>query len=77
MSGSWDDVLILLENIAEEHGRTLTADATWVSDPGPYRGSLVVDGKGRFHKPEAGEDPGLHREQHCTCYSPPPNSPGS
>ncbi|MEV7885200.1 hypothetical protein ACWD3I_25250 [Streptomyces sp. NPDC002817] len=63
----WDLVFALLETIAEQHQRTLHADATWESDPGPFRGSLVVDTAGRIHQALEGDDPAVHQERRCRC----------
>lgn len=63
----WDLALTLVESIATQHQRTLHADARWETDPGPSRGTLLVDSAGRLHPVEDGEDPDVHRERRCGC----------
>ncbi|WP_431983824.1 hypothetical protein [Streptomyces qinglanensis] len=63
-------VLHLLETIAREQGRTLTCEATWMSDPGPYSGKLVIDSGGRFDDVLAGDDRETHQGARCGCFSP-------
>lgn len=67
-SREWDLVLTLLETIAGHHQRTLHTDATWESDPGPFRGVLVVDTAGRFHHVQEGDDPAVHHARRCRCH---------
>ncbi|MFJ1742471.1 hypothetical protein ACIOG4_27830 [Streptomyces microflavus] len=64
----WRHALGLLERIALGHQQFLTTDATWVSDPGAFSGTVVVDTCGRFHDVSHGDDPDSHRRAHCDCY---------
>ncbi|MFB6884164.1 hypothetical protein ACFCY8_25380, partial [Streptomyces noursei] len=66
----WQRALYLLEEIARYEQRLLKAEATWISAPGPYTGTLVVDTSGRFHDVVDGEPTEHHRQSHCTCYPP-------
>ncbi|MET8768832.1 hypothetical protein [Streptomyces sp. NPDC004658] len=71
MAGShsvWDGTLTALSDIARRQRRTLHAEATWVSHPGPYRGSLVVDAGNRFHYVPDDEDTAAHHERSCDCF---------
>ncbi|MFH0246381.1 hypothetical protein ACGRHY_29070 [Streptomyces sp. HK10] len=67
-TGEWARAQRLLEDIARRHRRTLTAEATWVSDPGPFTGTLVVDTAGRFHDVVDGDRAEHHRAGRCDCY---------
>ncbi|GGX46366.1 hypothetical protein [Streptomyces noursei] len=69
-TSQWCRALYLLEEIARREQRLLTAEATWFSEPGPFRGILVVDTSGRFHDVVDGEPAEHHRQSHCTCYAP-------
>jgi hypothetical protein len=74
---TWARVWEVLGSIASGQGRTLHADATWESDPGPFHGTLIVDDHNLFHEAEDGTDPEAHRTRRCNCYraqdtSPPP-----
>ncbi|MGW0868262.1 hypothetical protein [Streptomyces sp. NPDC002611] len=64
----WDLVLTVLETVAEQHQRTLHTDATWESDPGPFRGVLIIDTAGRFHQVQESDDPAVHHERRCRCH---------
>ncbi|MFD3422076.1 hypothetical protein [Streptomyces decoyicus] len=66
----WAYALYLLETIAESQQRCLDAEATWVSDPGPFSGTLVVDSVGRFHDVLDGQCADTHRSADCGCYPP-------
>ncbi|MEU6331599.1 hypothetical protein ABZ851_30610 [Streptomyces sp. NPDC047049] len=64
----WRRTLHLLETIAHSQQQRLTADATWVSDPGPYFGTLIIDTLGRFHEVLDDECADTHRSSGCNCY---------
>ncbi|MFF4205559.1 hypothetical protein ACFYZ8_33480 [Streptomyces sp. NPDC001668] len=66
--GVWDGALATLSDIARRQRRTLHAEATWISEPGPYRGVLVVDAGNRFHHVPDDEGAAAHRERSCDCY---------
>ncbi|WP_019061404.1 hypothetical protein [Streptomyces prunicolor] len=68
-SREWDLVLAVLETIASQHQRTLHTDATWESDPGPFRGTLVVDTAGRFHHVFEDDEPARHHARRCNCHA--------
>jgi hypothetical protein len=79
MAGShsvWDGTLAALSDIARRQRRTLHAEATWVSEPGPYRGSLVVDKGNRLHYVPDGEDTAAHHERSCDCFGSGPGRVG-
>lgn len=69
-TSEWDRAMSLLQDIAHSQHRTLTAEATWMSDPGPFSGSLTVDVLGRFHDVPDGEPTEIHRRARCNCYPP-------
>ncbi|MFI8932418.1 hypothetical protein ACIG3E_32740 [Streptomyces sp. NPDC053474] len=68
--GEWRHALHLLGDIAHRKGRSLTAQATWASDPGPFTGALVLDAAGRFHDVPDDEPAEPHRQARCDCYPP-------
>ncbi|MEW2434253.1 hypothetical protein AB0952_08730 [Streptomyces caniferus] len=69
-TGEWAREQHLLHEVARREQRTLTAEATWVSVPGPFTGVLLVDTSDRFHYVLDDEPAEKHRQNLCDCYLP-------